>query len=424
MKTRLFTVLVAAFFVTLPVSEAAFGKTELIDELGQASGRLTPADTPDLIDYQGEEGTRANVAAATIEGFGADALPYLVEALDAGKNQYRVMVILSGIKDKRAVDAMIRQFRDPSSPVQGFAATFLKGYGDFAARDILALLKSPADVPLVAEMLADASPSRDTLERVRGMLDSKSAPERECAALLAGAWKDTASAKSLERLLFDPDPRVRKAAISGYKGLYQNAPEGLDQGLIIKLLREEKDEKNKHEALVLARNLPVASEELSVVLGDIIKNEKSPLILQGAISTAGVVKARGLVLTLIEVLETQKDLVATENAIFSLGELKAEEAVPYIVKYFTGLEKPTTHMQRQTYLTLVEIGKPVELKPFLPYLFSSYAIHESLDALLSLIEMSAAQGDKEVISALEKFDAQNKSEMLAERVRQVLRKLK
>ena len=407
------------FYVFCPGASAA-----IIDGAGNVQAGVTERDIPELISYFGEEGPRANVSMELVAGFGEDAVPYLLEAAEAGTNSYQALFTISKVHSKKSVQALLKHAMDGSSPLQGFSQVFLKGYGDFAAPEVLTALDSWAAAKIVSEVLADAEPSKETLARVRQLISNGKPYEKAAAASLAGAWKDEASAKGVERLFSDEDPRVRKSAISGYRVMYENAPQKYDQAVVLAALKDP-EAANRDGALYIVRKLPTVSPEVPEVLGSMLKDEKDPVVFRNAVVTAGRVKAQALVQPLIGVLKSGADLETKEAAVYSLGELKASEAVPDIVEFYKTIEKPTVFVQKTFYLSLVSIGKPVDLRPFLPRLFDNTK-HGSLLALLDLIGLSASPGDKETVSALERFLELHaeKDPMLAEKTTEILKKLK
>jgi len=375
------------------------------------------ADIPGLMVQLGsQDQVEAARAVTSLAGLGPKAVPYLLDALKNGVNVDGVLGVLWEVRDERAIRPVAEYI---NSGYQDRAKGVLRAYGNMAVPVLAGLLKDPSYRDAAIDVLKDIVPSEESLKSVRPLLGGVAA-ERGGAALVLGWWKDKGYAGMVEGLLKDADPDVRRYALDGYGMMYSDSPERFNQSILMDILKNDPFPDIRQRAVLLLGQHP--TENIVGTIIEVMKKEKDKMVLHAVLHTAGVTKDPRVALPLLEALEKQDDQRLKAVAIWSLGNVKSEEAVPYILDTLKQ-KVELDELLDTSFDALANIGKPVDVRPYLKYLAIDDR-HGSTKRLLNLIKAYALPGDDETIKALEHYKATSVNEDLAEEAGMILEKIK
>jgi len=361
------------------------------------------SDIPELVKYLKRAGSReSDLSKDILIEFGEDSVPELLKALSPGEGFQEVVTVLRSIRDERAIEPLSAYINSDDWSIANPSRGALRSYGNAAVPVLAGLLKKPDYSGAAVDVLKDIEPSEESLKTVRQMLHSGDPGEKSAAAVVLGHWRDEVSAKDIAGLFGDTDAKVRAAALEGYRLLYRDDEQSYDLAAVLPFLEDE-DATVRRNASYIFRSKPDVSYIKPLL--DRLNVEKDIVVSKNLITAIGDTGSGNVVFPLIEYMEAATDSSLVTNVLYSLGELKAKEAVPFIVEMLTGEKEAEAPVAQEAFMALEKIGEPVDLKPFLKYLKHGDPHYTATGELMGLIEAQAKPGDEKIIEALKDFRA-------------------
>lgn len=364
----------------------------------------TDNDIPELVRILVKGGgTEASFAQDMLIQFGSKAVPAVVGALakDNIDAYYRVLYVLWNIKDERSVAPIAKFINDPSWDVANAARGALRAVGDVSVPVVAGLLKEPDYHDAAVDVLVSITPSDKSLDTVRALIASNNALDRAGAAYLLGRWHDKKSGTAIAGLFGDKEPVVREAAIEGYHQLYLDDPSGYDASALGGLLGDPSPKVRVAAANTIAKVPGGAATE---PLLERLKVETDLTVLPDVVSRLGETGDPRAVFPIMKIVQRKDvDQKLLVNAIYALGALKAEEAIPYYNQILNDKSGEAVPVQKEIFRSITTIGKKVDMDPYLKYMTYGDNHVTSTPELLKMIDELGRPGDREVISALKKF---------------------
>lgn len=365
----------------------------------------TDKDIPELVRILVKGGgTEASLVQDMLVQFGSKAVPAVIDALskDDINAYYRVLYVLGHIKDERSVVPLSKFINDPSWEVANAARGTLMAEGDVSVPVVAGLLKDPDFHAAALDVLVGIiNPSEKSLDTVISLTASKNALDRAGAAYLLGLWHEKKSGAAIAGLFGDKEQVVREAAIEGYYQLFLDDPSGYDASALAGVLGDPSPKVRAVAANTIARVPGGAATE--PLLGR-LKVETDLTVLPDVVSRLGETGDQRAVFHIMKIVQ-QKDVdqKLLISAIYALGTLKAEEAIPYYNQILNDKSGDAVRVQKEVFRSITTIGKKVDMEPYLKYMTYGDNHDTSTPELLHMIDELGRPGDREVISALKKF---------------------
>lgn len=404
---RFFTVCIAslvALIVIIPHATAAdYVEGTIRDAAGKEiySGQIYESDIPSLVQFVKEGSYEADQAKEILIRFGPKAVPALLDALKDGKGVEGVFSVLIHVVDERALEVATTYVSDPSPVIREYTAVMLVKIGPPAVPAMLDLLGKKETNETAVNMLVNVQHSPKSLELVRAECKSPNPLSRAGAAYLLGLYRDTESEQAVMSLLDDPDPVVRAKAMEGYGNLFSDRPDRYDVDVLLQHLDDTDPSVRFRAVEILGR---VDDDRAVRRLMGMLDTEKDHRALGMAVEVLGSKDVQSAVFPILKLLDHEDtDYRFQTTVIYVLGQLKAKEAVPYLVEPFKSGKPVNLLIQKDTFKALVKIGEPVELGMFLKYIQPGDPHKNSTNHVLALIDAFAKPGDKGVVDALKAY---------------------
>jgi len=364
-------------------------------------GEVSESDIPKLVEYLVQGGAEAEYAAKDLVEFGDKSVPELLKALKEGEADGPVLSVLAQVMDETAVEPVSAYVNDPSETIRNLAIRCLINAGDAATPNTLELLQDSDTRKAAVEVLEAAKLSAVSLKLIRKETVSDDPYVRGDAAYLLGLHKYTDAKDDIIRLLKDDDPAVRALAARGYLHLYESDPAGYDKAVVLDMLND------KDPAVEVTGVHIAASAYNDAIANRLLGMLSTATDHEVAARSAELLASKGddkAVLPIVKRLDPEDpDLDYQTSLIWSLGELKAAEAVPYLIEPFESGKTVRMPIVRETFEAMANIGQPVDLSPFLGYLEEGDPHHNATNPTLEMISALARPGDGKVIEALKQF---------------------
>jgi len=385
------------------VAVAAETEGDVLDASGKVvlAGPAKASDIPALIGFLKKGGVEARYAKDILADMGEDAEPALIEALKEGAGFNDILDTLGRIGDEKSVRAIAQYINDPSWDRANAARGTLRRVGNRAVPVVVEMMGDKDYNEAVIAVLISIKPDDDSIRYLRTKLDSPNPLERGGAARILGLWNDKDSGAAIKKLLGDSEQSVRESAIIGYIDLYKDEPSGYDKDLLISLLKDPSIEVRR-EVIYNLSLLPGGTPVEPLI--DMLKTATDKDEVSDIVVKLGESGDQRAVFPLIEYLQ-RKDLgvFVLTHVIYALGAIKSEEAIPYFNDILKSDMGDNLDVQRETFIALKNIGKPLDLRPYLKYLKYGDKHSVSTPQLLEMFEEVGKPGDSEVLDALEKF---------------------
>ena len=391
-QSHIVNAFVCAIAILLTCGAAmAAGPRSLLDATGNVLIEdVKESDIPRLVAYLNRGGVPGNRAEELLLGYGAAAVPELLNSLEKGGDRTRIIIILTQIGDSRAAGPVSRYICGDGQEAN-YAQTLMSRIGDASSPCLMELMKEPACQDAAMRVMQSIKPSVATIDAMRARLSSTDESERAAAYMLMFVWEDQAVTSGFEKIMVSETDKVRRAAFAAYESHTTN-------DILIQLLSDRDAAIRDRAAIILQkRKDPRAYDQLL----SMARAEKDDTARANAVSALVALKDERMILPLIELINNPNETDdVRESAIYGISAMQAVEAVPYIVGM---LERGVANLQLQkvAFGCLTEFGVPIELKPLLPYLKTGDC--EAVGELLALIRKVAKRGDKEVMNAIVEF---------------------
>ena len=416
-------VLLSAFFCVI-ISITSYGQviSPVRDDFGNILlDNISKKDIPKLIDFLGQHSPICIYASKSLIELGRDSVPGLLEALKKGKNYEKVLEVLLQIPDKQAEAGLAEIIKDPSATP--LPVSTLSVYGDLAVPDLAGFLSDEKRGDEAGTALCGISPSDESRRMLRKRLISDNALERGRAARVLGQWHDIQSAPNIEALLFNEDIKIRKYALAGYSVLYKQMPERYDPDLLEKFIKKETDFENLRTAVDLLATVP--GKKTSESLLRIMNSEKDDKVLSRLLYDIADRGETTATLPVLQIIQDNDDPDVRAAGFYVFGKLRAEETVPYITKIMHTAKRMNPEMKLQAFEALSNIGRPVDIKDYLVYLYDdtvNCGCYTYKDALLNLVEANVRPGDKDALAFMETFK-KNADGRYQEKIDSIIKKI-
>jgi HEAT repeat protein len=382
------------------------------------------ADIPELVELLGRVGsTEAGQAADILIIAGPEAVPALVEALEAGETNENMFIVLGSIADETAIDAIAAYITDDEGVVANNARAALRAYGDAAAPHMLNLLSDSESQEAAIDILAGILPSNESLKLTRELLGSDNSLKRGGAAYLLGNWKDVESEDEIAALFADKDDDVRRMAFEGYYQLHLDNPGGYDTEKVIPMLSDSVIDIKLTATRILRSNRdPKAGDALLKAL----KKDPDTTVRKYVIDALAEIGEDRAVMPCIEIVSDENsDQWLMRTAVYYLGQLKARESVPFIMEMLMRDNvEDNSRLQAEAFMALLAIGEPVDLAPLMKFLKHGSVHETSTPKLIPLIEAMAKPGDEAAVKKLEDYKEGVDNPDLVERIDRILDRIK
>lgn len=433
--------LLALFAVAIYIAPAVAG-TVVEADVRDASGKvllgetILESDIPALVGYLVNGGVEAEYSRNILIEFGGSAVPELIKAMpelvntikaNTGSGAGNAVSVLSGIKDERLVVPLSKYIDDPDSTVAGSVKGVLVSYGDLSIPVMLDMLKDPGSHDSALNVLSRTTPSENKLKLVRPLLSSDNTARRGDAVMLLGTWHDKASEQDITKLLLgDPDPMVRRSAARGYFELHWLEPTGFDADVLLKSLKDADPVVRTDAVDMLSRG---DDKRVEAAMLGLLGTDKDHTVVAKAAEALANMNSTSAAFPILKLLDKNDPDQANYQAtiVWALGELKAKEAVPYLLEPLAGDAPVDEDVLHETLNALLKIGEQVDLTPVLKYLDpgkvgDGCCGDDQTDLMLKLIEAYAKPGDEKVKDAVIRFKPYARANQL-ERVDNILERL-
>jgi len=360
--------------------------------------KVTEGDIPKLVQLLGDPDPRVRSLSMTfLRSFGTKAVPELLDALRKGANTVTVMDILGETNDPRAAEPIAAYIGGKGEEINAALKRNLEALGDLSVPALVRRLEDKENRSDVEAMLCDIRGSVTSGKLVRPMLSSPDGGLRAAAVRILGAW-GYMSADDAFRMLDDKYGDVRGNAIY----VYGRVTNEYDQRKLADLLKDENPKVRSEAAKLLGRVLDPDMSVVAKPLIDAAKNDTDNNARKQALYALGALKVPGALLPLLDALNA-KDADVQVHALGGLTQLKAREAVPYLLKPYEEGKDVKEMVTAGTCDVLQAIGDPVDIMPFLPYLTRVTAYDDEV-LLIDLIKAFTTDANrKSAEDALEKF---------------------
>ena len=401
---RLLYIYAAAFFIFVQPALA-----------GQATGIPGPAEAPRLIELLGsEDGYIRSQASYALIGMGHDATPALIEALSAKKSLVEVIYVLNAVKDERAAPALARLLDTDDEEVRRRAESALFALGAPATPFLIDALKDPLRSRSAARALSLISLTKEN-KKLYEILGNPDPSIRASAASVLRSWRDPGATGPMGALLKDPDAIVRTEASGYFLALGPDA-----ETPYLDLLLADTDENVRINALKIV--LKTRKSDYFAVYCGILKNDTNAQARKLAAEALFRYDRDKSAPALMEALGDPEDLVASEAADY-LGEMKAREAAPALLKFFdTGAKKPSDKIVESAVRALSNMDAQYDPELLLPYV--NWENLYVVKVVLVAWETSSMPENAGIRAALARYADMPVDNRYKERVRKLLERLK
>ncbi len=381
---------------------------------------VSASDIQDLVGFLGDDSASVRYQAGQfLVGFGSESLPPLIDRLKAGKDVKVVLGVLRAIGDADAAGAVAGLLDSPDEEIANMAGGTLSAFGDGAVPVVADLAHKQGMTDTAAGILKNVrEPSDESIELVRGLLSDDDPKVRAAAVSVLEAWKDGYLIENIGNLITDEDAGVREAVARAYGYLADE----YDRELVFSMMKDQAPGVRIAAAGMLERS-PDKSN-----VGPLLKLvESDPDGMVRAVALASLVATgdQAAKAALMKGLDDE-DANVVITSLWFLDDLKVEGAADKIVAMFKS-DRPVIHKDKlvlqEALITLTNLAERVDISAFMKYLNTG----EEYATRKLLLEMASAignPGDKDVISAVERYQNNETNEALKELAGKTLEKLK